>query len=249
MLEAYILYARPWRDSSLLLDVLLRDDGRQRVLARGARRPGRRGGSGGCQPFCPLLVTLRGRSELKTVASLEPRGSAWPLAGAALLAGLYANELLLRALSESAPCGGVFTAYEELLQALAQPQADLEPPLRAFELTLLNELGYGLDFLHDAVSGEAVRAAASYRWVPQCGFVEVGPVAVAGEAVVPGGALLLLAGGQFDEPLVRRVAKQVLRQALREVIGERPLRSRELFRRGRLAGEPGDGLTPGPRMA
>ena len=81
MLEAYILHATPWRDTSLLPDVLVRDEGRQRALARGARssRRHQRGGAG-YQPFCPLLVTLKGRSELRTVAGLEPRGGAWPLA-------------------------------------------------------------------------------------------------------------------------------------------------------------------------
>ena len=233
MLEAYILHATPWRDTSLLLDVLVRDEGRQRALARGARssRRHQRGGAG-YQPFCPLLVTLKGRSELRTVAGLEPRGGAWQLAGPALFAGLYANELLLRALSAAAPCEVIFTAYEALLQALARPHADLEPPLRLFELTLLQELGYGLDFLHDAVTGEAVSAASRYRLVPQCGFVEAGAATARDDVVVTGRALLMLADGRFADPLARRAAKQVMRLALREVIGERPLRSRELFRRG-----------------
>ncbi|MGB9671329.1 MAG: recombination protein O N-terminal domain-containing protein, partial [Halothiobacillaceae bacterium] len=35
--EGYILHARPWRDTSLLLEVFLREGGRRGVIARGAR--------------------------------------------------------------------------------------------------------------------------------------------------------------------------------------------------------------------
>jgi len=39
---AYVLHARPWRETSLLLEVLTLEHGRLALVAKGARRPGSR---------------------------------------------------------------------------------------------------------------------------------------------------------------------------------------------------------------
>lgn len=234
MQDAYLLHSRPWRDSSLLVDLLLPDEGRVRAVARGVRGSRRRV-SGHCyQAFCPLLVSFRGRTELKTLVNLEPGGASHALAGQALYAGLYANEVLLRALPEAAPCPSLFLAYETLLTDLAQSESSLEPRLRIFEMALLDDLGYGVDFFHEAQSGAPLRQDAHYIFVAQSGFIEVNPASVPGGAVPLPGSLLLRAGlGQLGEGDVQRVAKQVMRLAMRELIGDRPLHSRTLFRKSR----------------
>ena len=72
---AFILHSRPYRDSSLLLEVFTAEHGRISLVARGARRKSR-GGSGGAllQPFIPLLVSYSGRAEMKNLVANEVAG-------------------------------------------------------------------------------------------------------------------------------------------------------------------------------
>ena len=56
---AYILHGRPYRDTSMLLEVFTAEHGRLSLVARGARRRGRGGSSAALlQPFAPLLVSF-----------------------------------------------------------------------------------------------------------------------------------------------------------------------------------------------
>jgi DNA repair protein RecO (recombination protein O) len=231
LLSAYILHTRPWRDHSLLVDVLLQQGDRIRAIARSQRKQSGRSKGTICQPFRPLLIAVTGRSELKTIAQLDADGPAFALPDDRLYAGFYANEILLRALPEADPHPPLFIAYQRLLAALVDRQLDIEPPLRRFELTLLEELGYGIDFSHDAVSGEALRAGASYTFIAETGFVELEARQLRDHGNVYSGSHLLQVGqGQIESGASRTVAKQLMRQALRPLLGDKPLQSRMLYR-------------------
>jgi DNA repair protein RecO (recombination protein O) len=231
LLSAYVLHTRPWRDNSLLVDVLLQQGYRVRGIARGQRKQSGRNKGTVCQPFRPLLIAVAGKSELKTIIHLDADGPAFALPGDRLYAGFYANEILLRALPEADPHPPLFIAYRHLLAALVDRQLDIEPPLRRFELTLLNELGYGIDFYHDARSGEALRSGANYAFVAETGFVELDARQLRDHGNVYSGSHLLQVGqGQIESGAGRTVAKQLMRQALRPLLGNKPLQCRMLYR-------------------
>jgi DNA repair protein RecO (recombination protein O) len=65
---AYLLHARDYRDTCLLVELLTEQGGRVGAVARGARRS-RRGYSQRAilQPFQPLWVAWGGRGELKNL--------------------------------------------------------------------------------------------------------------------------------------------------------------------------------------
>ncbi|WP_295797798.1 DNA repair protein RecO [uncultured Microbulbifer sp.] len=244
---AYILHSRPFRDTSLILELLTPEYGRIACIAKGARRDKQRR-QRALQPFSPLLVTLLGRHDLKTLGPVEAAGQALWLKGRAVYAGLYVNELLMRLLPEGDAQEPVFAAYQSLLQQLAMLQGEcnreLEEPLRRFEIQLLLESGNlpQLDF--SPLAGKPVEPSAHYRLVAEDGLVPV---------VVPPGCPLR--GDQFSgadllalaaamsaapgaEPMEARVlatAKRLGRLLLRPLLGERPLKSRELFRQVYLA--------------
>lgn len=229
--EAFVLHARSWRDTGSLVDLLVRDQGLVRAVARGVR--GKRRGGNPCQLFQPLVVVLGGRSALKTVQHIEVQGPRCALLGRGVFGGLYANEVLLRSLPETEPNNILFGAYETLLQQLAGPEVDLEPPLRRFECVLLAELGYAVDFSRDAVSGEPLLSTLHYRFVPAMGFVPAEAAELSADAPSFAGRLLRqVALGELDDAASRRCAKLVMRMALREVIGDKPLQSRLLFSSG-----------------
>lgn len=231
LLNAYILHTRPWRDTSYLVDILTLQRGRVRGVARGLRKQSGKNKGNICQPFRPLLLSLRGRGELQTVAAIEPDGPPCTLPGDHLYAAFYANEILLRALPESDPHPVLFRSYRALLDALAMPGLDIEPFLRRFELSLLDELGYGIDFFHDAASGGELQADCGYVFVAEEGFVarEHGQVRERHE-LYAGSHVLAVGRGEFDSAACRLVAKKVMRQALLPLLGDRPLNSRLLYR-------------------
>lgn len=210
-----VLHARPFRNSSLIVELLSRRHGRVGAVARGGRR------NTLLQPFIPLEGVLRGRGELLTLTGVEAAGTAAALRGRALYCGLYLNELLVRLLHRHDPHPELLDEYERTLEALEQAQQPEDLLLRRFEFTLLEILGYGFDLEHD-IHGSRVREQQSYRLDPEQGLV---PDAEG----FSGAHLLALARGEAQAP-ARRAGRELMRQALAPHLGDRPLASRELFR-------------------
>lgn len=233
-----MLHGRPWRDTSQLLDLLVRDRGRVRAVAKGVRGGRRKSGGNPCQPFRPLLVSLRGRGELQTLTQVETHRQPFGLCAKALFGGLYANEVLVRALTEAEPCNQVFIAYEHLLGQLAEPGVDLEPPLRRFEGALLGEMGYAVDFTRDGINGAPLLGPSRYAFIPQTGFVPVDKNQRGFREAYRGDTLLRVGQGELQDSECRRAAKQVMRLALRELIGDKPLLSRSLFASAATGAQP-----------
>ena len=67
---AYILHARNYRDTSLILDLFTRDSGRYSVVSKGVRSPKSKIRNR-LQPFSPLLIASVGRGELKTSTTID----------------------------------------------------------------------------------------------------------------------------------------------------------------------------------
>lgn len=219
---AFLLHRRAYRESSFLVELLTRDCGRIAAVARGARGA-RRAMPGVCQP---LLVGWSGRGELKTLIMAEPVGSLHLPTDERLYGALYVNELLLRLLPVQDPHPVVFDAYAALLERLAQGEV-LEPLLRSFELALLRELGYGLVFDRDAGTGQVLEPGGIYRFDPADGFHRVSTHDAGPH--YPGHVLAAMGRGDFSDIVTRRYAKRLLRRALGELLGPRPLRSRNFF--------------------
>ena len=233
---AYILHSRPYRDSSLLLEVLTAEHGRLSLVARGARRR-TRGGSAGAllQPFSPLLLGFSGRSELKNLTATEAAGQPQLLRGQRMFSGLYLNELLVRLLHRHDPHPQLFAAYASTLDALAS-DGELDDILRRFEFSLLAELGYGFELDIEGGSGEALLPEAWYHYHPEHGLVPRGPIADPNQPAFRGADLLAIAANDFSGA-ARPTAKRLLRLALAMQLGDAPLRSRELFKAHSAAGK------------
>ena len=228
----YILHRRAYRDTSSILELFTLEHGRLSAVARGVKRSSRRGTAGGLcsQLFQPLLLTFTGRGELKTLTASEPAGAAHGLRGERLYSGLYVNELLVRLLHRHDAHPGLFAQYGDTLFGLAGEQP-IEAVLRRFELSLLDELGYSFDLCVDGESGEAVREGAWYHYHNDHGLVERGAVMDPARPAYAGADLLAIAEGHLTGGTAQ-TAKRLLRQALASHLGDTPLKSRDLFRRG-----------------
>jgi DNA repair protein RecO (recombination protein O) len=225
---AFVLHSRPYRDSSQILDVLTAEHGRLSIVAKGAKRRQRGGNSASIlQPFFPLLLSFMGRSEMRNLTAVETAGQARAPRGSRLFSAFYLNELLVRLLHKHDPNPRLFLAYGDSLQGLCEDKS-VDVVLRSFELTLLRELGFGFDLTLDGHSGKKIVDGHWYRFDADYGLVrehETSPERPAYQ----GADLLAMAEGQFSGS-VQQTAKRLLRRALAEQLGDKPLKSRDLFR-------------------
>ena len=94
------------------------------------------------------------------------------LRGDRLLLGLYVNELLYRLLGRHEPMKNLFNEYCMLLGKLEKVFVSVDE-IRIFELRLLEELGYGINFEFDAGTGSRIEGNLTYRYVLNEGFYRV----------------------------------------------------------------------------
>ena len=224
--SAYVLHQRPYRNTSLLLDLFTQAHGLIGAVANNARGFNSRF-RGQLQLFSPLLVSWSGKTELVSLTNLELFGIPMMLSGKALLCGFYLNELLIRLLPRYDAFPKVYLLYEQTLRQLLITD-NLEMPLRLFEKCLLDRLGYGLSLRADAQSDEPIEPDALYRYLPDQGFVRTTENDCTA-LICHGRTLIALDKNELRHPLVLKQAKNLLRAALKQRLGAKPLASRLLF--------------------
>jgi DNA repair protein RecO (recombination protein O) len=236
---AYVLHRYDWSETSLILDLFTRDQGRLTVVAKGAKRP--------YSQLRPALLPFQRinaavsrpsrdeAADIVTLRSAEWAGGGPMLAGTALFAGFYLNELLMKLLARNDPHARLFEAYAATLPALAAADETLTPAaLRAFELVLLREIGL-LPQLHAYTATLApVQPADACLLRPELGVIEAG-----GAEAALSGALLRRLQQALDAgemaPLQATCAegagplKAALRALLHYHLGSPRLRTREVM--------------------
>lgn len=211
---AYILHARAWRETSLLIEAFTRDHGRVGLVARGVRRERSRLPRGLLQPLQPLLLDWVAKGELGTLVAAEVASAPFALAGERLLAAIYVNELVLRLSGRGDAHAHAFAAYADCLARLVDGHPGWT--LRRFERDLLADLGYGLP-LETTADGAPIDPGTCYAY-----DADSGPVLTSLEGRLPrvdGAALLAL--GADEPPDAERLAqlRRMMRHVLRHHLG------------------------------
>ena len=206
---AFVLHVRPWRETSVIVELLTREHGRVGIVARGLTTPKRHPLRAALQPLQFIRVDYLPRGELARLIQAEALDVAPQLTGDRLMAAFYINELLLKLTPRNDTAQPIFELYARIRQELAASES-LSWSLRRFERDLLDALGVGLAW-DETVDGESVEAGLRYRIDP-----EVGPVAETRRLAdsVGGDALLALAADRM--PVARQLVE--LRRALRCVL-------------------------------
>lgn len=175
-LLAYVLHSYDWSESSLVVELFTRAQGRVVVVAKGAKKP-TSNFRAVLLPFAPLHAAL-GRApaddnaEIHTLRSAEWAGGAPLLRGDALLAGFYCNELVLKLLARSDPHAVLFDSYADTLAALAGSDDSSDAAaLRAFELLLLRELGWLPDLASATLTTQLLQPQQRYTLQPEAGLI------------------------------------------------------------------------------
>ncbi|WP_340680306.1 DNA repair protein RecO [Paraglaciecola sp.] len=225
-LTGFILHRRPYRETSFLLDIFSLEWGKVSAVAKGIRGA-KNDKKSLLQPFQVLQLSLAGKHELKNLQQVEALAPSFNLQGTRLFAAMYINELLNRLLAHDIPQADLFSLYQTTLQALALDQP-LEPILRQFELSLLTDLGYGIDFLQDAELGQPVETEAFYGFVYEQGWLRLEQPNNRRNCFK--GETLMQVEQFVWTPASLLCAKQIARLCLAQLLGNKPLKSRELFK-------------------
>jgi len=238
---AFVLHHYDWSESSLILDLFTREQGRLTIVAKGAKRPYSQLRSV-LLPFLRLQVGLSKparregeEAEVQTLRTAEWAGGTTLPAGSALFSGYYLNELLIKLLARQDPHPALFDAYAATLPFLHDDEdARSQAALRAFELRLMSELGLLPDLSLVTATQQPVHSERLYLLSAEGGVVPApmdGPSFLGAQLVQLQAALLHGAPAALQHvcaPLLQPL-KSASRALLQYHLGNRPLRTRSLM--------------------
>ncbi|MBS6361746.1 DNA repair protein RecO [Burkholderia sp.] len=223
---AFVLHSYPYRETSLIVDVLTRDHGRLALVAKGAKRP-HSALRGVLQTFQPLLLSWSGKSEVRTLTGAEWVGGMLPLSGDALLCGFYANELLVKFCAREDPQPSLFNHYVVTLTRLAHGEPAVQV-LRSFERVLLRETGYALA-LSRTVGRRSVEAERLYVFDPERGVRYADDDVPSHWPVIAGQTLLDMEQDDYHRAQTVAQSKTLMRFLLNTYLGGTPLATRQIL--------------------
>jgi len=225
----FVLHARAYRETSLLVEVLSASHGRMGLLARGVSSAKGQVLRAALQPLQWIRFDAVQRGELAQLRAAEALDAAPRLGGQDMLAGFYLNELVMRLAPRHDPLPELYRAYGEVRARLALG-LPLAWSLRRFERDLLESLGFGFD-LSMAGDGLPVDPAARYQLDPL-----EGPQRLLSErdgqgrrGTATGAALLALARDQAPGADDLASLRLPMRAVLAHHLGPRGLKSWELL--------------------
>ena len=218
---AYVLHARPYRETSLLLECLTRDFGRIGAVARGVRRERAQLARSQLEPFQQLRVDLLQRGELATLLAAETAAPPRRLLGEAGVSGLYLNELVVRLTARQDPHPPLFDTYARTLERLAAGEP-LAWTLRRFERDLLETIGYALGLDCEADGERPLVPEQHYRYLPEQGAV---PVPAHAKGALRGADLLALGADAMPDLDGLRALRGMMRELIRFHLGGNDLKA------------------------
>ncbi|HEY4316203.1 MAG TPA: DNA repair protein RecO [Herbaspirillum sp.] len=221
----FVLHSYPYKETSLIIDLLSRDHGRVALVAKGAKRPHSKL-RGVLQTFQPLSVNWTGKAEVRTLVAAEWVGGLLPLEKSALLCGFYLNELLVKLLARDDPHPELFDHYVATLNQLAHGES---PPivLRQFERALLKASGVAVDLSRCTATGGLVEPDRIYVVDPEHGTRPA--LAADMWPRVNGKTLLDMEREDYSDSTTQSQSKFLMRFLLAHYLGGAPLNTRQIL--------------------
>ena len=221
--DCFLLHQRAHGETSLIVDMFTRTNGKMSLIAKGAKKPKSKF-FGYLSPFTKLKITYTGRSELKTLTNIDRDFSkSTNSLSKTSYSLLYINELLIRLLPKDASQEDLFILYEDFLTKIHSGD-DIEFTLRHFELDLLDMLGYGLDFESDIDKNEQIDPEKNYSFIPQRGFRESNTSNFSGKDIINIRLRDL-------SKVSKKHLKHITQEAIHFCLYGRDLSSRDIFKR------------------
>lgn len=222
LLHAYLIHYRKYREKSYIIHTFSEEHGRVDGILRQTPPP----------QYQLLQLQATGKNELKNFSHLELSKLPTFLTGDAFFVGFYLNELILRLCPAEQEMKATFLQYQMSLEGLRllsqshQQDIDLRQILRQFEYVLLQDLGYLVDFGQD-FKFEPILEHIHYSFNLNEGFVPSMP----NNQTFAGSQIMTMQN--YDDGLFNieqlNFLSRLYRQILNSLLGEKPLRSRQLW--------------------
>ncbi|AEF55687.1 DNA repair protein RecO [Marinomonas posidonica] len=231
--NGYVIHTRPFQDNKVLVDLLTQEQG----LMRGVWRLPKKEARVLPGPFLCYEMDYVGRSDLKTIKSLESLSAPSPLDGLNLYAALYVHELLEKLLPTNLPLPDMYALYQWLIESL-YAGAPVAPLLRRFEVGLFADLGSSIS-MGVTGRGEPLKATQMYQFHGQFGLrpyhgeiLKQTPI-----VFVEGQVAMQYHAGVWRDKQVLSLAKVLHRHWLDGLLNGKPVVSRELLPTTSFRGE------------
>ena len=220
--ECFLLHQRSYGETSIIVEAFTKKHGKMSLIAKGAKKPKSKF-FGYLTPFHKLSITYSGRSELKTLTSIDrDLSSQENTMTKTSYSLLYINELLIKLLPKDATQQDLFLLYEKFL-ADVRAKKDLELTLRHFELDLLDMLGYGFDYDIDIDRNEPIALNLNYSFVSEKGFRRSNNSDLSGKDISN------IKNRNLDE-VPKKYLKEITTKAINYCMDGKNLASREIFK-------------------
>jgi DNA repair protein RecO (recombination protein O) len=225
---AYLIHQRPYSETSQIINLFSRHYGRVDAIAKGSKRPKSKFKSF-LQPFSPILVSWSGRSQLKTLRSVDiSSGKQSNVSRKHLMSAFYLNELILSFLTTADPYPDLFDAYSLAINNLSNADSS-EIILREFEIQLLTEIGYAINFQTEAMSSKKIEPNLSYRFIAEEGFVS-SVTSSARDALIKGSVIQSIDRKDFSQPETMRAAKRIIRESVKYHLSGKELNTKKVVK-------------------
>jgi len=225
---AYLMHQRPFSESSQIINLFSRHFGRVDVIAKGSKRPKSKFKSF-LQPFLPILVSWSGRSQLKTLRSIDLNiKQKTTLPNKQLMSAFYLNELILSLLTTTDPYPELFDCYALTIDKLSDIDSS-EAVLRTFEINLLSQIGYAINFQTEAMSSNEIEAEQVYRFVVEEGFIRSN-TKTPHHSLIKGSIIKAIEKGDYSTSQILKAAKRITRESIKYHLSGKELNTKKVFR-------------------
>jgi len=224
---AFVIHTQSFRESSVIAVLFTRHYGKISVIAKGAQRPKSK------FKFIKTPATLfsissRGKTDLQTLIHCEITEYFDPSPNSYNFL-VYLNELLTKMLEREDAHIEVFDQYLSICRSLNNSdKREIEANIRLFEVILLREAGYGLDFKSEAHSKESIKEDSTYKFDPMSGFLRLKEQIDSGHGNrFEGKDIINFSRGDLSSSSTRKASKEIMRRALDFHLGPKKIKIRE----------------------
>ena len=225
---SYLMHQMAYSETSQIVRIFSQNFGRVDLIAKGSKRPKSKFRSY-LQPFLPLQLSWSGKSQLKTLRQAEIHGQYLArIQGKYLFSAYYLNELILSLLRMEDPYPNLFALYTSTLHDFSESNP-IEPSLRQFEILMLSEIGYAINFTTEAHSQNPIETDVDYVFVVEKGFVSKqnqNPDSYG----IKGHAIKAINEGNFSDQETLIAAKKILRLSIHYHLDGKELKSKKVFK-------------------
>jgi len=221
----FILKSQAFKETSFIHQFFSFNFGVVSIISKGSRTKNSKTGSL-LQLFRPLMVSWTGKSELKTLTSVEQDQDIPTLKGRGLFCGFYVNELLIHFLHNNDSHPRLFEAYSAVIRQLSRTDS-IESNLRQFEKILLEESGYAVILDGDVETLRPFDSQKQYNYIIGKGAVE--KTYFNSSPLIDGSTLINLKNNCLVEKKELHQAKILMRRLIDHQLNGKILKSRELF--------------------